>query len=247
VIDAVGEESRWAVGDRVAGVTVPGAEPLAGAYASRAILADDSLVHLPAGTSYAAGSTLLMNGLTALRAIDLARLRPGATLGVTGGAGAVGGYVIQLAAAQGLRVVADALPRDRGLIRGLGAEEVVMRGPGVAQRFVTAMKGPLDAVIDAAVVGPLLLGAVKHGGFFGILRPVDWTSERGIEARLVVGVEYARDAGKLDHLRRCLEAGSLSLRVAATYPPEQAADAHRELEAGGVRGRLVLEWSTINV
>jgi NADPH:quinone reductase-like Zn-dependent oxidoreductase len=46
---------------------------------------------------------------------------------------------------------------------------------------------------------------------------------------------------KLDRLRRYVEEGVLSLRVAAVLPAADAAEAHRRLEAGGVRGRLVLE------
>ena len=51
---------------------------------------------------------------------------------------------------------------------------------------------------------------------------------------------YLRERGKLDGLARLVAAGRLTLRVAETLPPERAADAHRRLEAGGIRGRLVI-------
>ena len=69
-----------------------------------------------------------MNGLTARLALDLLDLEPGQTLAVTGAAGAVGGYAVQLAKAEGLRVVADAAPADEQLVKDLGADIVVAAG-----------------------------------------------------------------------------------------------------------------------
>jgi NADPH:quinone reductase-like Zn-dependent oxidoreductase len=53
---------------------------------------------------------------------------------------------------------------------------------------------------------------------------------------------YAHEWEKLQQLCRQVEAGRLTLRVAEVYPPERAADAHRRLEAGGTRGRLVIAF-----
>jgi NADPH:quinone reductase-like Zn-dependent oxidoreductase len=53
---------------------------------------------------------------------------------------------------------------------------------------------------------------------------------------------YAREQARLDQLRQQAEDGLITLRVAATFPAHEAAEAHRRLEAGGVRGRLVLEF-----
>src|SRR5260370_584880 len=73
-----------------------------------------------------------MNGLTARLALDLLGLGPGETLAVTGAAGAVGGYTIQLAKGAGLRVVADAWPKDSEPVRVLGARRVLPPGPEAA-------------------------------------------------------------------------------------------------------------------
>jgi NADPH:quinone reductase-like Zn-dependent oxidoreductase len=54
--------------------------------------------------------------------------------------------------------------------------------------------------------------------------------------------EYGRAWAKLDELRRLAEKGRLTLRVARTFRPEAAAEAHRLLEAGGTRGRFVIEF-----
>jgi len=53
---------------------------------------------------------------------------------------------------------------------------------------------------------------------------------------------YDGEYEKLDRLRQLAESGDLTLRVADTYPPERAHEAHRRLEAGGTRGRLVIEF-----
>jgi D-arabinose 1-dehydrogenase-like Zn-dependent alcohol dehydrogenase len=56
----------------------------------------------------------------------------------------------------------------------------------------------------------------------------------------VIVSTYAEEWEKLDSLRRLAEKDKVTLRVADTYPAEQAANAHRRFEVGGVRGRLVL-------
>jgi NADPH:quinone reductase-like Zn-dependent oxidoreductase len=58
----------------------------------------------------------------------------------------------------------------------------------------------------------------------------------------MVVFEHAREQGKLDSLRRLAEEDRLTLRVARVLPAEEAAQAHRLLEAGGLRGRVVLTF-----
>jgi NADPH:quinone reductase len=64
---------------------------------------------------------------------------------------------------------------------------------------------------------------------------------RGITVHPVWVREYATAHDKLDRLREQAEQGLVTLRVARVLPKEQAGEAHRILEAGGTRGRLVLE------
>ena len=66
--------------------------------------------------------------------------------------------------------------------------------------------------------------------------------DRGVTFWSIVVSKYAYDKDALDTLRQQAEAGVVTLRVADTLPKEEAAEAHRRLEAGGVRGRLVLEF-----
>jgi len=66
--------------------------------------------------------------------------------------------------------------------------------------------------------------------------------QRGIRFTTTSVREYDGEFEKLDRLRQLAEDRALTLRVAATYLPEQAAEAHRRLKAGGTRGRLVIQF-----
>ncbi|MGW7581968.1 zinc-binding dehydrogenase [Kitasatospora sp. NPDC054768] len=68
-------------------------------------------------------------------------------------------------------------------------------------------------------------------------------SEARIRVRPVMVTDAITDTERLDALRRQAEAGALTLHVADVLPAEEAARAHRPLEAGGLRGRLVLDFS----
>ena len=135
IIDEVGSgvPDRLTVGDSVMAVVVPKGSH--GAYREQIALDARSVVRVPAGRSHPAAATLPMNGLTARQSLDLLKLSAGQALAVTGAAGAYGGYVIQLAKAEGLTVIADASEKDEELVAALGADIVVRRGDDVASRI----------------------------------------------------------------------------------------------------------------
>jgi NADPH:quinone reductase-like Zn-dependent oxidoreductase len=241
VVDEVGDGvSAPSLGDRVMAMVVPHGSH--GAYSESIVLPAASVVRAPAGTTHAEASTLPMNGLTAQCTLDLLGLEPGATLAVTGAAGCYGGYTVQLAKAQGLRVIADAAPADEELVRSLGADVIVPRGPDVAAHIRHAMPEGVDGLADGSVQNASLIAAVRDGGGFASVRGFVGESAREIRFHQVWVRTYARETAKLDRLRRLVEEGALTLRVAQTFPAERAGEAHRLLEAGGVRGRLVLEF-----
>jgi parallel beta-helix repeat protein len=128
VVDQLGADAdgRLAVGQRVVALVVP-VGPRDGAYADQVVVPAASVVAAPDGVDDPAAATLLMNALTARLALDALALAPGQPLAVTGAAGAFGGYAVQLGRADGLRVLADAAPRDEALVRELGAHDVVAR------------------------------------------------------------------------------------------------------------------------
>jgi NADPH:quinone reductase len=242
VVEDIGEgvSTDLRLGDHVMAIVVPAGSH--GAYSERIVVPAESVVPVPAGVSDVEACTLPMNGLTACLALDTLGLRAGDTVAVTGAAGAFGGYVVQLAKAAGLRVVADASASDRQLVRDLGADIVVARGDDVASRFREKIPDGVDGLVDGALLDGLVTEAVRDGGRVVTVRGYRGTEERGVTFHPVFVREYAREQGKLDRLRQLTEEGRITLRVAGTFPPEDAANAHRRLEAGGVRGRLVIEF-----
>ena len=216
--------------------------PEGGAMAESVVVPSELVARMPEGASFEAAATLPMNGLTVRLALDKLGLKPGQTLAVTGAAGAVGGYAVELGVADGLRVIAVASASDEALLKKLGAEAVVPRGEDAAQRIRRIVPEGVDGLIDAAVVGVPILPAIRDGGGLAAVRGFDGETERGIAIHLVRVSEYVENQTALDQLGQLAAKGKLTLRVAETFPPERAADAHEKLQAGGVRGRLVVTF-----
>ena len=122
------------------------------------------------------------------------------------------------------------------------AHVVVPRGPGVAGRIRQVLPAGVDALLDAAVMGPPVLGAVRDGGQVIAVRPFAGETERGITVSLVLVFHHLHEAGRLARLAEQAAAGVLTPRVADVVPAARAADAHRRFAAHGVRGRLVLTF-----
>lgn len=242
-IDEVGAEVEgWQVGDEVMAVVVPMSDH-GGAYADQVVVPAASVAARPEGIEAVAGSTLLMNALTARLLLDLLALPAGATLAVTGAAGAFGGYAVQLAVADGLVVVADAKDEDEELVRSFGATHVVRRGDDVAERIREVVPDGVDGLLDGSVQTEQLVPAIRDGGGMGTIRGWSGPAERGITVHPVLVFDHAERSDLLHTLGEQVASGVLTPRVARVLPPEQAGEAHRMLEAGGVRGRIVLDFS----
>jgi len=242
VIDEVGPSvADWHVGDRVLAAVSPWV-PGGGAQAEYRIVSEDQLALVPAGIPLEAAATLPMNAMTVRTALDMLGLQPGQTLAVTGSAGAVGQYAIQLGTHDGLTVIGDAKPEDEELIRSFGAQDVVPRGDGMAAAVRERYPEGVDAVLDAALLGPVILPAVRDGGQLLAVRPFQGETERDIKISLVLVGNHLHEGNRLAELADLAAKGVLTLRIAELIPAERAADAHRRLEAGGVRGRLVLTF-----
>ena len=243
VVDAVGPSAgSWQAGDRVMAAVSPW-EPGGGAQAEYRVVDADQLARVPDGISIEAAATLPMNGMTVRTALDMLALPPGSTLAVTGSCGAVGGYAIQLGTHEGLEVIADAAPGpDEDLVRSFGARHVVPRGEAMAAAVREIYPSGVDAVLDAALLGPAILPAVRDGGQLLAVRPFQGETERDIEISLVLVGQHLHEGARIAELADLVSKGVLTLRVAEVLPCDQAAEAHRRLEAGGVRGRLVLTF-----
>jgi hypothetical protein len=138
-------------------------------------------------------------------------------------------------------VIGDASPADAAWVRALGAE-VVPRGDGVSARIRHIVPSGVDGLADGALLHSDALPAIRDGGGLAAVRSFSGDTERGISIHTVLVREYAREHDKLDGLRQQVEDGVLTLRVAGTFTADKAGEAHRILEAGGTRGRLVIEF-----
>jgi len=244
VLDAIGPDTDTQLrpGDPVIAI-VRAYAPRGGAYAELIVVPAESVVPIPSDTDFPAASTLLMNALTARVALDLLAVPAGHNVAVTGAAGAFGGYAVQLAKSDGLRVLADASAADTQLVASLGADEVVPRGDDVAGRFRALAPDGADAVLDGAALNELILPAIRDGGGLAAMRGWNGPVDRDIHVHPVQVTEAATDHTRLLQLRDQASTGELTLRVADVLPADQAAQAHRRLARGGVRGRLVLDFT----
>jgi NADPH:quinone reductase len=242
IVDEVGPGVATGIkpGDAVLAIMFPKASQ--GAYREQLVLDARSVVRAPAGKSHAEAATLPMNGLTARRSLDLLGLKPGQVIAVTGAAGAYGGYVVQLAKADGLTVIADASDKDEALVKSLGADIVVRRGDDATQRIRQHFPNGVDGLADGAVLKEKVIPAVKDGGAFTSVRGFEGVPTRGIRFSATYVWDYTFEHDKLDRLRQLVDERKITLRVAATYKPEAAPEAHRRLEARGTRGRIVITF-----
>ncbi|MER5918193.1 NADP-dependent oxidoreductase [Streptomyces sp. NPDC001982] len=243
VIEQIGEgvDTDLTVGDHVMAIAVVSGTH--GAYAEHLVVPAESVVRVPKGTTDIQAATLPMNGLTARMALDLLELPADATIAVTGAAGAVGAYAVQLAKANGYRVIADAAPKDKQLVKDLGADIVVPRGTDFAELVRWEVPNGVDGLVGTAGIAELASRAVRDNGrIASSVHRIKVSEERGIVTRTTFVPQYAREHAKLDRLRQLAEEGRLTPRVAQTLPAEQASEAHRLLEAGGLCGRVVLTF-----
>ncbi|HTT29663.1 MAG TPA: NADP-dependent oxidoreductase [Solirubrobacteraceae bacterium] len=242
LVESVGADvDRLKVGDEVMAVVSP-RRPEGGAQQELLVVPEASVVPIPDGATLVEAATLPMNGLTARSGLDLLGLTSGDTLAVDGGAGLLASYVIPLAKEQGLRVIADAKPEDEELVRGFGADVVVPRGQGFTDAVLEAAPDGVDGLYDTALLKRAVFPAIRDGGQMVVVRGWDGdeVEDRGIRVHPVMVARVLDRTDWLEELRQLASDGRIKLRVAAQFPPEEAAEAERLMDAGGLRGRAVI-------
>ncbi|MEV7210268.1 MULTISPECIES: NADPH:quinone reductase [unclassified Streptomyces] len=226
-----------------------------GSFAQYATVAADRLYPVPAGVDeehlVAAAHPAASAWLALFRH---GRLRAGETVYVGGGAGNVGGAAVSLAARAGARVVATARARDAEAVRELGAAEVLdHHAPDLGERLRAAAPDGYDVHLDTSGRGVLAdaVESLARGG-----RLVAMVGLGSGPAALPVSRLYTRDASIVGFAISNATTADLAEaargvvgvltrtpwrpRIADRLPLSRTAEAHRRLEAGRVRGRLVL-------
>ncbi|MBV8034806.1 NADP-dependent oxidoreductase [Roseateles sp.] len=259
---ACGAEVRgFATGDRVFARV---AKDAMGAFAEFAVVEARHAAPLPAALDFATAAAVPLAGLTALQALrDELRVAPGQRIFISGGAGGVGGFAIQLAKHLGAEVATTASPRGEALVRRLGADIVVdytrqrpgdmlsgldgafdlIGGDTLRQSF--ALLKPGATVVSVAGM-PEPQTAARDLGRGPALQALFWLASLSLR-RLARrhGVHYRYlfmhpSGAELAELAALVEAGVLKPVIDSVYPLERIAEAMARLEAGHAKGKIVI-------
>ena len=226
-------------GQPVIGVVNP-RRPDGGAHSEYLRVPARSVAPLAPGIDLIGAATVPMNALTAHMALELLGLKQGQSVLITGGAGMLGGYAIQLARLAGLIVVANSATEDWPFLGGLGADILVPRDEGMAQGVLARLPLGVDGLIDGALIGNRVSHLVREGGVAVSLRMSHPINDPRLKTTYVSVTEGMERTDVLHSIARHLGEGKLTPRLAGCFPYRQAAEAHRKAEEGGFRGRLVL-------
>lgn len=255
VVTAIGPQAKVVkVGDRVAW------SGTLGSYAEYVAAPEEHLVPVPSSISDKQAAAAMVHGLTAHYLVnDAHKLKAGETALVHAAAGGVGLLVVQMARAVGARVIGTASSEQKAqLAREAGADEVIVfthQDFETEVKRLTAGKG-VDVVYDGVGKATFeknlnvmrLRGMlVLYGMSSGPVPPVDPArlSEKGslYMARTTLAHFTATREELLARttaLFAMIAEGKLKVRVAKTYPLAEAAQAHRDMEARKVAGKLLL-------
>jgi NADPH:quinone reductase-like Zn-dependent oxidoreductase len=235
---------RFAVGDEVYGVAP-------GSFAEYARAREDKLARKPGNLSFAQAAAVPVSAGTALQAlVDAGRVQAGQSVLIVGASGGVGTYAVQLAKAFGAEVTGVSSTAKVELVTSLGADHVI---DYTHEDFADGSRR-YDLILDIGgstsvrrlrrALEPrgtlVFVGGENSGSLTGMGRQL-----RGVllspflRQRLVLLVAKER-AGDYERLTDLIEAGKVTPSVDRSYPLAEAPDAMRLLEAGRVRGKVVI-------
>jgi NADPH2:quinone reductase len=231
-----------------------------GSYAEYVAAAEEHLVPVPTSVSDEQATAAMMHGLTAHYLVnDAHKLKAGETALVHAAAGGVGMLVVQMAHAIGARVIGTASSDEKAkLAKEAGADEVIVftrqdfetevkrltDGKGVDVVYDGVGKATFDKNLNVMRTRGML---VIYGMSSGAVPPVDPAklSEKGslYMARTTLAHFTATRQellARTSDLFRLIEEGKLHTRIAKKYPLADAAQAHHDMEARKLAGKLLL-------
>jgi NADPH2:quinone reductase len=254
VVDKVGPGSESvAVGDRVFTPTNHGQNAW-GSYAELVIASADRVAAIPRGMRFAEAAAIPVAALTAWQGLfDRGELQPGQLAMIHGGSGGVGSFAVQFARHAGARVAATCSTANVDYLRGLGVERVIdYREEDIGAAIADWAPGGLDYLMDAVGVSTLPHGLdlVRPGGtFVSIPTLVDdgdipaaaaAAAARGVN-RVFSTMDDVNCAATLEKIAALIVNGAVSLPPVRQFALQDAAQAHRVIQQGHNRGKLVLK------
>jgi NADPH:quinone reductase-like Zn-dependent oxidoreductase len=237
VVSALGAGvTDFAVGDAVFGVLDAGKE---GAYAEKLAIKAAIVARKPDRLSHAEAAALALTSITAEWALeDTAKLQAGETILITGGAGGVAGFAIQLAHHLGANVITTASAGNLDYVRGLGADRAIDYRAEDVSRAVSGCDVVFDTV--GGDVRPGCYDVLKPGGRLVWVAPAPAGFQPTRTDVRTLRPAVARDRAHLLRMVELLEAGAIKPPPITLYPMAETAAAHRVSEARHLRGKLVL-------
>jgi NADPH:quinone reductase-like Zn-dependent oxidoreductase len=231
---AEGYTGPLTVGDEVVVTNIQGG------YSDRLIAAAAEVGHKPSALPVEQAAGLLLAAGTAWHLLTKTGVGTNHTVLIHGASGGVGLMAVQLAAARGAKVIATASPGRHDQLREYGAIPVAY-GDGLADR-VRAI-GPVDAALDLVGTDEALdtsVELVSDRSRIATIAGFGRAAELGIAALTGAdGGQEIRDASRAPILELAAE-GKLDVTVDKVFSLAEAADAHRYLQTGHARGKVVL-------
>lgn len=231
-VDAVGPDT---------GGPAPGTEVLGfgtfGAYAEYVVVPADQVVPKPAAMPWEVAGGFSAQAQGAHLALSTVGVNPGDTVLVSSAAGGLGTMAVQLARAWGAAtVLGSAGERNHGYVRGLGAVPVLY-GEGMAERVRVLAPQGVDAALDSFDDDSLRQVVGIVGDPRRVVSMVSHGTARELGLPELVG---PRSASRLAEMVDLYERGLVRVHLRATLPLRDAALAHRDLDTGHGRGKIVL-------
>lgn len=218
---------------------------LSGGYAEFVSLPQSSLVPKPESLDHIEAAAVPLAALTAWgMVVDVAAVQEGQRVLVHAGAGGVGHFAVQFAALAGAHVIATASSRNAEWLGELGAAEVI---DYTSTRFEDVV-GDIDVVIDllgdvADGSGSRSLKVLRPGGLIVNAPTGSWptmAADAAAAGMRATGYRVSPDGIALAEIARLIDAGRVRVHVDRVFDLEDAAEAHRAIESGHTRGKIVL-------
>ena len=209
-----------------------------GALAQQIAVPAAILAPMPDALEFTEASALPVCALTARLLVDAAAVGAGDVVLVTGAAGMVGGFVVQIATSLGAHVAAGVRRGDAEEAGQLGAEMTVDTGGDLENAVRADWPEGVDACIDTVGLAADGVGCVRDGG--ALVTSVPTAIPDGARGIAPQTVQVQPDADALAGLAERAAAGELTVRIAEVVPLERFRDAYSRLERGGLRGKIVL-------
>jgi NADPH:quinone reductase-like Zn-dependent oxidoreductase len=224
-----------------------------GGFAEYARARRSMVVPKPATVTFEQAASLPVSGVTALQAVrDWGQVRPGQQVLVNGASGGVGTFAVQIAGALGAEVTGVCSTRNLGLVRSIGADQVI----DYTKEDFTRGTRRYDVILDVPHYATHSLAEVRRALTpRGTLVPTSNTPNRWIGgfSRVIPGrllapfvsqrvraPEMAPNQADLVALTELIEAGKLAPVIDRTYPLTKVSEAIRYLQQGHTRGNIVI-------